>query len=191
MSLIQLAFACDLTRVVTFTAPVPQCPELGYPGNMTFHGYAHESVDPASCGNAFSPTAERAMTDLDAWHAGHVAHLVAQLDSVPEGDGTMLDHTVVCWLTELATPTHQHHDAAVVLIGGCNGFFQTGRYLRYPRTQPNPIAGFPLTGPAHNRLFVSLLHAMGQTDDSFGMTDAVAADGTALSFRGPLLELHA
>ena len=78
MSLIRLAFACDLTRVVTFSAPVPQCPELGYPADATFHGYAHQSIDGAtSCGQMYSPLAEQAMTDLDAWHAGHVAYLLA------------------------------------------------------------------------------------------------------------------
>jgi hypothetical protein len=191
MDLVRVAFACDLTRVVTFTAPVPQCPELGYPAETTFHTYAHASIDGAtSCGAIFTAEAERAMIDLDAWHAGHFAYLLQQLDSIPEGTGTILDHTAVVWLTELATPTHQHHDAMIVLAGGCNGFFDTGRYVRYPRNQPNPMANQPLTGPAHNRLLVSLMQAMGQPDTTFGMTDAVAADGTPLSFRDPLVELQ-
>jgi hypothetical protein len=190
MSLIRLAFACDLTRVVTFSAPVPLCPELGYPADATFHGYAHQSIQGAtSCGQMYSVLAEQAMRDLDAWHAGHVAYLLAQLDAVPEGTGTLLDHTVVVWVTELATPTHQHFDVCTLLAGGCNGFFDTGRYIRYPRTLPNPLPGAPLTGPPHNRLHVSLLQAMGQSDTSFGMTSAVAADGTLLSFTGPLTEL--
>jgi hypothetical protein len=192
LDIVRLAFACDLTRVVTLVAPVPLCPEIGYPADMTVHTYAHQSIEGnTSCGQAFNPVAAQAMTDLDAWHANHFAYLLAQLDSVVEGSGTLLDHTVVVWLTELATPTHQHHDACTVLAGGCNGFFRTGRYVRYPRTLPNPIAGFPMTGPPHNRLLVSLLEAMGQPDDSFGMTSAVAADGTPISFRGPLTELHA
>jgi hypothetical protein len=190
MSLIRLAFACDLTRIVTFSAPVPQCPELGYPGDATFHGYAHQSIlGNTSCGQMYSPLAAQAMTDLDAWHAGHVAFLLAQLDSVAEGSGTLLDHTVVVWVTELATPTHQHFDLCTVLAGGCNGSFETGRYVRYPRTFPNPWANAPMTGPPHNRLHVSLMQAMGQPDTSFGMTSAVAADGTPLSFTGPLTEL--
>jgi hypothetical protein len=190
MSLIRLAFACDLTRIVTFSAPVPQCPELGYPAEATMHGYAHQSIDGAtSCGQLFNPVAAQAMTDLDAWHAGHIAYLLQQLDSVVEGSGTLLDHTVVVWISELATPTHQHWDAACLLAGGCNGYFNTGRYLRYPRNQPNPIANQPMTGPAHNRLLVSLMQAMGQPDNTFGMTDAVGADGTMLSFAGPLAEL--
>jgi hypothetical protein len=130
------------------------------------------------------------MIDLDAWHAGHFAYLLEQLDSVVEGSGTLLDHTVVVWVTELATPTHQHHDVCTLLAGGCNDFFKTGRYLRYPRNLPNPLPNQPLTGPAHNRLHVSLMQAMGQSDTAFGMTDALGADGSALSFRGPLTEIH-
>jgi hypothetical protein len=190
MSLIRLAFACDLTRIVTFSAPVPQCPELGYPADMTFHGYAHQSIlGNTSCGQTFSPVAAQAMTDLDAWHAGHIAYLLQQLDSVAEGSGTLLDHTVVVWLTELATPTHQHWDICTLLAGGCNGFFDTGRYVRYPRTIPNPLPNMALTGPPHNRLLVSLMRAMGQTDTSFGMTSTVADDGTPISLTSALTEL--
>ena len=190
MGLIRLAFACDLTRIVTFSAPVPQCPELGYPADVTFHGYAHQSIlGNTSCGQMYSPLAAQAMTDLDAWHAGHVAYLLQQLDSVAEGAGTLLDHTVVVWVTELATPTHQHFDVCTLLAGGGNGFFRTGRYVRYPRTLPSPLPNQPLIGPPHNRLHVSLMQAMGQTDTSFGMTSAVAADGTPLSLTGPLTEL--
>jgi hypothetical protein len=188
MSLIRLAFACDLTRIVTFSAPVPQCPELGYPADATFHEYAHQSIlGNTACGQMFSPLAAQAMTDLDAWHAGHVLYLLQQLDSV--GNGTVLDHTVVAWVTELATPTHQHWDVCTLLAGGCNGFFETGRYVRYPRTLPNPMPNMALTGPPHNRLHVSLMQAMGQTDTSFGMTSAVADDGSNISFTGPLTEL--
>jgi hypothetical protein len=130
------------------------------------------------------------MTDLAVWYAGHFATLLQELDSVAEGAGTLLDHTAVVWVTELATPTHQHHDVCTVLAGGCNDFFSTGRYVRFPRDLPNPLDGFPRTGPALNRLYVSLLQAMGQSDTAFGMTGVVAADGTSLPLVGPLTELH-
>lgn len=192
MSLARLAFACDLTRVITFTAPVPQCPDLGYPSNMTFHLYAHQSIDGmTSCGQSYNPVAAQAMTDLDAWHAGHVAYLLEQLDSVVEGSGTLLDHTIVVWITELATPTHQHQNAYTLLAGGGNGFLKTGRYVRYPQNLANPIGGYPMTGPAHNRLLVTLLQAMGQPDNSFGLTQARGADGSVLDLTGPLRELQA
>lgn len=191
MDLTRIAFACDLTRVVTFVAPVPQCPDLGYPADMTFHTYAHQSIEGAtSCGAMYTPEAARAMTDLDAWHAQHFAYLLGQLDSVAEGSGTLLDHTIVVWMTELATPTHLHHNGFTIIAGGGNGFFKTGRYLRYPQTGANPYPSPIRLGPAHNRLLVSLLQAMGQNDDTFGMSGATASDGSALSFRGPLAELR-
>ena len=191
MRLIKLAFACDLTRVVTFVAPVPQCPEIGYPADMTVHTYAHQSVEGAtSCGETFNPVAAQAMTDLGVWYAGHFATLLQELDSVVEGSGTMLDHTTVVWLTELATPTHLHNDHFALLAGRGNGSFAPGRYVRYPRTMTSPIAGFPRVGPGHNRLFASLLQAMGQPDTSFGQTSVQGADGSTLPLVGPLTELH-
>lgn len=192
MSLARLAFACDLTRIITYTAPVPDCPELGYPSNTTFHTYGHESIEGAtSCGTTYSPVAAQAMTDLDAWHANHFAYLLGQLDSVAEGSGTLLDHTIVVWITELATPTHRHENAFTVIAGGGNGFFRTGRYVRYPQVLASPIGGYPAIGPAFNRLLVTLLQAMGQTDTSFGMTEARGADGSVIDMRGPLVELRA
>jgi hypothetical protein len=192
MRLIKLAFACDLTRVATFVAPVPLCPDFGYPADAAVHAsYAHASVPNAtSCGQMYTPLAERAMTDLGRWYAGHLAALLQELDSVVEGSGTMLDHTVVVWLTELGTPTHQHHDAFALLAGGCNDFFKLGRYVRYPREVVNPMDNAPLIGPPHNRLYVSLLQAMGHSDQSFGMAQALSADGRVISLRGPLTELH-
>lgn len=192
MRLITLAFACDLTRVATFVAPVPQPPEIGYPGDTTMHVYAHESIAGAtSCGAMFNPVAARAMTDLGVWYAQHFATLLQELDAVPEGDGTLLDHTVVVWVTELSTPTHLHHDNFTLLAGGCNNFFATGRYVRYPREHTSPIAGFAKVGPGHNRLYVSLLQAMGQLDTTFGMTSAKGADGSIIDLTGALGELHA
>jgi hypothetical protein len=190
MRLIKLAFACDLTRVATFVAPVPECPELGYPASATMHTYAHQSIAGAtSCGETFNPVAAQAMTDLGIWYAGHLATLLQELDSVVEGSGTVLDHTVVVWLTELATPTHVHTDHLALIAGG-KDVFNTGRYVRYPRTMTNPIAGFSPMGPGHNRLFVSLMKAMGQPDTSFGQTEVTGADGRAIPLTGALTELH-
>lgn len=190
MSLIKLAFACDLTRVVTFVAPVPQCPEFGYPADAQVHPYAHQSISGAtSCGAMYEPIAEQAMTDLGVWYANHLAYLLEQLDSVPEGDGTMLDNTVIVWITELATPTHLHHDTFTVIAGGGARGFDTGRYVRYPRTMTNPIADGPRLGPASNRLHVSVLRAMDQPDNSFGLTSVPDSAGGTISLEGPLTEL--
>ena len=192
MRLAKMALACDLTRVITYVAPVPQCPEIGHSASMNVHGYAHQSIKgDTSCGQMYDPVAEAALTDLGIWYAQHFATLLTELDSVVEGSGTLLDHTAVVWVTELATPTHQMHDVLTVVAGGCNGFFRTGRYVRYPRSFTNPLKDKPKTGPAHNRLFVSLLRAMGQPDAVFGTREATGSDGSAIPMGEPLVELHA
>jgi hypothetical protein len=189
LQLVKMALACDLTRVVTFIAQVPQCPDLGYPADQTFHGYAHESIQGAtSCGTTFNPVAAQAMVDLGVHYANDFAMLLGELDSVPEGSGSLLDHTIVLWVTELGTGTHLHHDNFTVIAGG-SSVFDTGRYVRYPRTFTNPISGFARLGPAHNRLHVTLLQAMGQPDTSFGMTSATGSDGSYIPMTGPLTEL--
>lgn len=197
MRLIAMALSCDLTRVVTYAAPVPLCPEFSYPANADVHAsYAHASVAGlTSCGQIYSPLAEQAMTDLSTWYGQQLAALLTTLDSVPEGNGTVLDNTVVVWLTELGTPTHRHHDAFTVLIGGCQGFFKTGRYVRYPILHDSPVMGtavdWPRIGPAHNKLFVSLFNALGQSDTQFGTSSATSNTGEPIDLSGPLVELHA
>ncbi len=191
MRLTKMAFACDLTRVVTFVAPVLEPADLGYPASETMHGYAHQSIEGApSCGQTFNPMAEKALIDLNAWYAGQFATLLRELDSVAEGTGTLLDHTLVVWTSELATPTHEHTNTCTILAGGANNFFKMGRYVRYPTVADNPLPKLARVGPAHNRLLVSLLQAFGQSDTSFGLTSSRTRDGLAISLTGALTELH-
>lgn len=189
LQLVRVGLACDLTRVATFIVQVPQTSEIGYPASDTVHGYAHQSIEGAtSCGTMYSPLAAQAMIDVGVFYANHFASLLASLDSVVEGDGTLLDHTIVVWVTELGTGTHLHHDNFTLVAGGTK-IFQSGRYVRYPRTFTSPIPNFARVGPAHNRLHVTLLQAMGQPDTSFGMTSATGSDGTTIPMTGALPEL--
>jgi Protein of unknown function (DUF1552) len=189
MRLIKMALACDLTRVITFSPPVPECPELGFPAKETLHTYAHQSIEGAtSCGLKFDPVAERVLIEYGNWCANHFTTLLRELDSVIEGSGTMLDNTTVVWLSELATPTHRHEDTFTLVAGG--SYFKRGQYIRYPQNLVNPLQGAPRLGPSQNRFFHSLLRAMGQDDTSFGLEDFIGNDGHSYSQRGPLSELH-
>jgi hypothetical protein len=70
-----------------------------------------------------------------------------------------LDPTAVVWVTKLATPIPPMPD--VLTVGpGMQWFFRTGRYQSFT----NPLKNEPKTGPAHSRLFVSLLRALGHPD---------------------------
>ncbi len=196
MRLIAMAFSCDLTRVATYSAPVPPCSDFNYPASSDVHAsYAHASVPGmTSCGQTYTPVAEQAMTDLSTWYAGHLAYLLQWLDSIPEANGTLLDNTLVVWVTELGTPTHRHNDSLAVLFGGAQGYFKTGRFIRYPVLHDNPVVGslseWPRIGPAHSKLWVSVLQALGQSDDAFGIRETRSSSGERIIMTGALPELR-
>jgi hypothetical protein len=76
----------------------------------------------------------------------------------------------------------------VVMAGGAA--FETGRYLRYREDQSAPRNVFEVTvGPPHSKLLVSILQAFGIDRSSFGVTSAVARDGSIMDFTGPLPDL--
>ena len=76
---------------------------------------------------------------------------------MPEGPGTLLDNTVVVWLSEITRGnTHSHRDAPFLLAGGAGGAIRTNRYLNFPGEVP------------HNNLWVSLMNAMGVPGNTFG-----------------------
>ncbi len=64
------------------------------------------------------------------WFADRLAHLLDRLAMHPEGDGSMLDHTLVLFCTEVADgDDHSHDDLPVVLAGGASGAIETGRFV--------------------------------------------------------------
>ncbi|NVB39654.1 DUF1552 domain-containing protein [Pseudenhygromyxa sp. WMMC2535] len=94
----------------------------------------------------------------ERWSAEQFAYLLDQLAALPEpdGEGTMLDNSVVLWAKEMGdSRAHVCTDVPFVLAGGGGGYFQTGQYLSFD-------------GEPHNKLMVSICHAMGLTNETFG-----------------------
>ncbi len=81
--------------------------------------------------------------------------LLNQLDAIPEGDGTLLDNSLVLYCNEFGEKTHRHVNMPYLTVGGCGGAIRTGRWLKF-------------NGEPHNRLFLSILRAFGLSDPSFG-----------------------
>jgi hypothetical protein len=187
-----LALACDMTRVVTFVTPGLSTTELGVPATANVHqDYAHNSI-PDSGGSVWTPEAEAGMIAFNRTYAQHFASFCRQLDSIPEGDGTLLDHTAVVWITELGTGTHEINRTPVVIAGGAGGALRTGQYVRYAR-EHEVRGGWSSTmvGPSHSQLYVTIMRALGMPDETFGIESVTKTDGTALSLRGALPELLA
>lgn len=153
MDLLVAAMACDVTRVATILwsggTSGQRFPSLGF-------GEAHHPLSHDGDGVAASQEKLRA---IDRFHAERFAHLVDRLDSTPDpsGEGTMLDHTVVVWGSELSKGnTHSRRDMPIVMAGGLGGYFRTGRFVRFG-------------GRAHNDLLLTILHGFGIEDATFGL----------------------
>jgi uncharacterized protein DUF1552 len=128
--LLALAFQADLTRVGTLlfardltgrTYPESEAPTVG------FHGGSHHGEDPRRI-NEFSK--------INQYHVKMLAHLVEKLWKTPDGNGTLLDHSLVMYGSNMGNPNqHLHYDVPHVLLGGANGKLKGGRHLAYPTRQ--------------------------------------------------------
>lgn len=186
MAVVVPALACDLVRVVTIEMGEVPLSELR-PGendaNLHFH-YAH--------GIYTNLDAEQVMTEYTARYAEGFGRVLDALDSVWDGDGTLLDNTLVVWMSELADSTHAKDRYPVVLAGGRNSGIELGRYVRYaPRSTVD--SGVPgdrrVMGVPHNRLLVTLCKAMGLDVDSVGRRSVPSWNGPDLDLTGALPEL--
>jgi len=185
-----LALACDMTRTITFQSRHLDAADFGAdPAEDIHQDIAHNSHTDA---DSYTPRAEQLMRDYNIFYTNQFRYLIEQLASVPEGGETLLDHTAVVWLTELATGTHSMHETPLVVAGGANGHFGTGRYIRYGQNILSPFASWGprnFIGPGNNHLYVSLMRAMGMTDDFYGLPSVDDVDGNPISLRGELPRL--
>jgi len=148
--LLATAFACDLTRVATVQISSAvnsiRYPWLG--SNGSGHTLSHSS----------NPESQAEIVLREQWAAQHIADLMTTLAAIPEGDGTVLDHTLIVWGNELGWgATHTHDNLPFVLAGGAPGV-RTGRYVQYDRVP-------------HGALLRTLLHAMGVPNAGLGHPD--------------------
>lgn len=164
--MIAAGFGCGLTRVATLgLVDVP--PEAyGLPAATNIHHeYEHKS-DPISyyAPGGGNVAAEEGMIQRHLFQARLVERLVRRLDSLPEGDGTVLDNTMVVYISELANGNHGSEYCPFIVFGGGAGALRTGRYIKYPHDNPNPWNrnyANEYTGTSHSRLYLALLRAMG------------------------------
>jgi hypothetical protein len=133
--MLALAFQADITRVATIlgardlTGRVYQFPkgELFPNGgtSVSFHGGSHHQDDPAQI---------RRYADIGRYHVGTMAYLAEKLRSIPEGDGNLLDHSLILWGSNMGNSNqHHHYDVPHILVGGASGQLEGNRHLAYER----------------------------------------------------------
>jgi len=173
-----MALVTGMTNVVTLASGVGSRHfEITFKGlgiNNNKHHIGHGQVADS---NHMAVTIRR-------FHMQLVARLMDHLASVPEGDGTMLDNTVIVYLSENAEAHHSNcFEWPVVMLGDLGGRLKAGdRYLCFPQYGK----------PGHRttaNLFTTFLNAAGDRRERFGMKDP-ELEG-ALDQDGPLEELLA
>lgn len=108
---------------------------------------------------------------INTWFAGEFAYLAKRLSETPEatGEGSMLDNTLLVWTNELGKGnSHTLDNIPYVMVGGGFGF-KMGRSLKFDKA-------------AHNRLWLSIAHAMGHTGlKTFGKAELCEGGDLQLS----------
>ncbi len=154
LDLLAMALACDITRVASL-----QWSRSVSDTRFTWLGIQESHHDLSHLGDDDAAAVDK-LTRIEAWYATQLATLIAKLKAIPEGDGSVLDNTVILFCNELAKGnTHSREDAGYVLAGRAGGALKTGRFLRFDGNT------------SHNGLLVSLLHALDIPDQRFGNPD--------------------
>ncbi len=124
----------------------------------------HESHHELSHNPDSDKTSMEKLTRINRWYCEQLAYLAKKLAETPEpgGGGSLLDNTTIVWTNELGKgSSHTLDDIPFVMVGGGLDF-KMGRSLR-------------MKGVPHNRLLLSLAHAMGHDIKSFGNPDYCGA----------------
>jgi hypothetical protein len=123
--LLALAYQADITRVATmlFARDLTSrtFPESGT--NASFHGASHHAEDPGQIA---------VFAKINRYHVQMLTYLVQKLDGIREGDGTVLDHSLILFGSNMGNSNqHLHYDTPAILVGGASGRLKGDRYLPY------------------------------------------------------------
>ncbi|HKO47108.1 MAG TPA: DUF1552 domain-containing protein [Polyangiaceae bacterium] len=176
-------------------------------------GLAHRTGD-FTVGGDCLPGVLGMLHEIDRWYAGKFAKLVALLDSLPEGDGTVLDQTATTWLQEFSDGSAFNlNNMPIVIAGSAGGYLKQGVAVNVEgapigpgNSEANCASGGadPISAKTGstggnvpiNKLYVTLMNALGcKASDggevkTFGQLDGFTRD-SGITDPGELVELKA
>jgi hypothetical protein len=128
--LIVLAFQADVTRICTFVLA-----NEGSNRSYAFvdvpeghHNLSHHGNDQAK---------KDKLRQINTFHVRQLAYLLEKLRSIPEGEGTLLDHAMIAYGSGNSDGNrHNHDDLPILLAGRGCGTIESGRHIRYPNETP-------------------------------------------------------
>ena len=120
-----LAFQGDITRVTTFQLARETSnrtyPEIGVAD--PHHPLSHHGNDPDKIAK---------MAKINAFHVSLFADFLGKMRATPDGDGTLLDHSLFLYGSGMGNPNlHDHQNLPVIVAGGAAGGVKGGRHLRF------------------------------------------------------------
>jgi hypothetical protein len=152
--LLTIAFQTDSTRIATYML-ANEGSNRSYPMVDVNDGHHHLSHHQKN--EEWIAQLKR----IDKYLVSRFAEFLEKLDSISEGEGTLLDHSMIVYGSAIADGNaHSHHDLPILLAGGGNGTIRGGRHVRYPSETPL------------NNLFLSLLDRMHAGVDQLGDSSA-------------------
>src|SRR4051812_40806087 len=147
--LLAIALQTDTTRISTFMlareGSTRSYREIGVPEGH--HGLSHHRNDPALMDK---------IAAINRHHMEQFAYFLAKLKKTREGNGSLLDNTVVVYGSGISDGNRHNHDDLPVLLAGGSRQFQTGRHVRY--SQGAPVSS----------LYLSVLDGAGVPTEQFG-----------------------
>jgi hypothetical protein len=149
------SLACDRTRIASVQWSRSFSPiRHNWVGVSTDHHTISHHTDAASI---------EMLHKINRWYGERLAELLTMLNSVPEGNGTLLDNTLVIWGNEAATGLHSANPGITLVAGGGN-MIKTGRNVDHSAND-------------HSQLLISAAQAVGATSvnhiGDLGMKDGV------------------
>ncbi len=132
-----LALQGDVTRVTTFQLARETSsrtyPEIGVPD--PHHPLTHHGNDPEKIAR---------MAKINQFHVSLFAEFVGKLKATPDGNGSLLDHSLFLYGSGMGNPNvHDHTNLPVIVAGGAAGGMKGGRHIRFQK--PTPLASLHLT----------------------------------------------
>ncbi len=154
----RLAFQGDITRIITFQIARETSnrtyPEIGVPD--PHHPLSHHGDDPDKIAR---------MAKINTLHVSLFAEHLEQMQNTPEGDGSLLDHTLLLYGSGIGNPNvHNHTNLPILVAGGAADGMKGNRHIRYHK--PTPLANLHLT----------LLDKMGVKRERFGDSNGMISD---------------
>jgi hypothetical protein len=153
--LLVLAWQAEITRVSTMLLS-KELSTATYPKSGVrdaFHTLSHHS-DIQENKDRFAV--------LNRYHVSLFAYFLEKLKATPDGDGTLLDHSMVLYGSGMSDGNqHNHTDLPIILAGGASGRLKGGRHIRNPKNT------------AMANLLVAMLQKLDVTADQFGDSSGV------------------